>query len=208
MTAAMNPDEGSLPQAKLRLSRAVWALIDPQRQMFDGEMRSAPSLYLQLRDSVPGAQGSGHGTARSLPPCWLDAIDLLSEIDTALEIWQPQADGVPVTVGRLRVLEAKGWRPQDTRQVEQIAANLEAWALEIVALLDPPAKKTLPNPCPACNTATVYRRDSGGELVRQPALQFGPQGCYCVKCRAVWAPNRFLFLAKVLGYEMPAGVLE
>jgi hypothetical protein len=54
----------------------------------------------------------------------------------------------------------------------------------------------------------VYHRDSAGELVRQPALQIGVWGCECMACRAFWAPDRFVFLARVLGYELPEGVLE
>lgn len=206
MTAVPKHDDGELQPAIQRLLTAIMELVEP---IHDYQLKaSAPSRYMQLRDALPGQQNTGHGVARSLPPIWLDCQQLLDEIDTAVSCWQPQPDGIPPTVGRLRVLELKTWRPQETRQLGQMADALEAWAKEIDALLTPEPKWTLPNPCPACNTAIVYRVDSAGDRVRQPALQIGPAGCQCLKCRAVWAPEYFTHLARVLGYEMPAGVLE
>lgn len=205
MTAQAQPD-GNLPAALARLADAIHALVE---ELHDYALKAtAPSRYMQLRDSLPGQQNTGHGVARSLPPLWLDAQQLLDEIDTAASIWQPQLCGVPVTVGRLRHLEARSWRPQDTKQLEQMTDAIEAWAKEIDALLTPEPKWHLPNPCPACNTSTVYRRDSAGELVRQPALQIGPEGCTCQKCRYTWTPQYFAHLAAVLGYPLPTGVLE
>ncbi|EUA18451.1 putative phage protein [Mycobacterium xenopi 3993] len=61
---------------------------------------------------------------------------------------------------------------------------------------------------PGMRKKTVYRRDNAGDLVRQPALQITTQGCVCQHCRTVWGPERFMLLAKVLGYDLPPGVLE
>ena len=84
---------------------------------------------------------------------------------------------------------------------------LEAWVAQIRELLDPPARWSLPNPCPACGVRTVYRIKDG-EHLRMAALQVGAEGCECQSCRTVWTPDRFVWLARLLGYEMPAGVLE
>jgi hypothetical protein len=134
-------------------------------------------------------------------------VDLRNEIDVAVEAWQPAFTGVPPSVGRLRCIQTRRWRPQDTRQIEQIANAVRAWADAVDALLNPPRHWTLPSPCPSCNTAIVYRRDSGGEMIRQPALQIDPEGCFCTKCRAHWTPDKFVFLARVLG-SLPENVLE
>ena len=54
----------------------------------------------------------------------------------------------------------------------------------------------------------MYRRDSGGERVRQAALQITTAGCQCMACRHVWTPDKFVFLARVLAFDLPDGVLE
>ena len=63
-------------------------------------------------------------------------------------------------------------------------------------------------PCPACNATAVYRRNSAGENVRVPALQIiAEQGCTCLVCHASWTPDRYLLLCRVLGFDLPRGVL-
>lgn len=210
MNAAQKYEDGSLPAALTALDDALHALIAPQSQLHDGRVVGTPSRYLQLLDAVSGEQVNtgGGGGSKSRPPCWLDALDLLNKIDTAVEILQPAHDGVPPTVGRLRWLARRKWRPQDCRQLGQITDAIHEWATAIDALLNPPRKWTLPSPCPACGTAVVRRKDSAGESVRQPALQIGVDGCHCVRCKAVWGPQLFVHLARVLGYEKPLGVLE
>jgi hypothetical protein len=54
----------------------------------------------------------------------------------------------------------------------------------------------------------VYRRDSAGELVRQPALQIvAEQGCTCQACRHCCTPDLYLHLCRVLGFDLPDGVI-
>jgi hypothetical protein len=73
----------------------------------------------------------------------------------------------------------------------------------------PATRQALLGAVPACGATTVYRKDSTGELVRQPALQIvAEHGCTCQACRYTWAPSHYLLLCKVLGFELPAGVLE
>lgn len=201
MSAAPNLEDGFLPAALETLNDALHALCGPRTQYVEERLIYAPSRYMQLMDAVEGEQVNhgGGGGGKSRPPMWLDAHDLLSEIDQAAAIWQPAYTGVPATVGRLHWIAQRKWRPQDVRQIEQITRAVAEWAAAIDALLDPPRRWTLPSPCPACDTATVYRKDSSGEMVRQPALQIGTQGCTCLKCKAHWPPDQFIWLARVLG---------
>ena len=94
-----------------------------------------------------------------MPPVWVEAMDLRVEIDDAVRAWQPDGASTP---DRLRGLAARRWRPQDTRSVEQIAANLESWAAPIKALLSPQHVKHVSSPCPAarlCRSPRRGRRD-------------------------------------------------
>lgn len=194
-------EDGALPLALNLLEDAMHALCGPRSQIVEGRVIYSPSRYLQLRDALMGEQVNtgGGGGSKSRPPMWTDAFDLLNEIDVAVEVWQPAFTGVPPTVGRLHWLQQRKWRPQDVRQITQITQAVAEWAASIDALLDPPRKWTLPNPCPACNTAIVQRRDGAGENVRQPALHLDPTGCTCLRCKAHWPPEQFVFLSRVLG---------
>ncbi|WIC40291.1 hypothetical protein SEA_HOLLIDAY_97 [Gordonia phage Holliday] len=164
------------------------------------------SLYEQLATMIAGAQGTQMGgTARSMPPLWVDATDLLTVIDREISTLEPEPG---TTIDRLHRLSDRTWRPQDVDHIERLTAQVLRWAHSIQDLLTPPERKALPNPCPHCDTKVVYRKDSAGETVRQPALQIGAYGCECQNCHTVWAPDLFKHLAAVLGYPLPAGVLE
>lgn len=203
-------EDGALQPALQLLGDAIHRLCGPRSQFMEGKLLWSESRYMQLRDATAGEQVNtgGGGGSKSRPPFWTDAFDLLKEIDESVACWQPAYDGVPPTVGRLRWIEARSWRPQDCRQIGQITGAVAEWAAQVDALLDPPRRWTLPNPCPRCGKAVVYRKDPGGESIRQPALQIGTEGCSCANCRAVWPPDQFEFLARVLGYERPEGVLD
>lgn len=216
MSALPIPEEdGSLPESRRRLADAISGLVDPKPETVDDKLLWTDCVYIQLLEAVPGEKGARTGVSRSQPPLWVDASDLLNEIDTAVSCWEPRPnidasddDLPPMTVIRLHAIEDRQWRPQDCHSMEQIAGNVESWTASITTLLSPVARWSLPNPCPACNTAIVYRKDSAGDMVRQPALQIGPNGCECQRCHHIWAPEYFTHLARVMGYELPAGVLE
>ena len=183
--------DGYLPAALDRLYAAVGALIDPVKQLHDDTVVSAPSLYEQLVGSIPTTKCEGFGRlqGRSVPPVWTDALDLRVEIDDKTREWQAGHQGA-TTPARLRAVAAKPWRPQDTDGVQQIAGNVESWAVSVQSLLAPAAVKHVSAPCPACGATTAYRRDSAGERVRVPALQIITQlGCTCLVCRHTWGPE-------------------
>ena len=215
MNAHRKHTDGDLPSAKRRLEDAVTELTEPRS---DGHGHHSVSLYLQLADALEGEQGGGwNGAPQSQPCMWIDAADLLREIDLAVECWHPQLAGVPATVGRLRSLQARGWKPQQTRNVLQIAEACEDWAKQIVALLDPGCTKHFraPNgdgyaPCPQCGRSTTYRLDpSDGESKRVPVLQWTAEaGTQCLVCKAHWEPNKTLWVSQLLGFELPVGVLS
>ncbi|GAS95484.1 Gp100 [Mycolicibacterium canariasense] len=200
---AIVDEDGNLPAAREELADAVAGLCEPVLSLMDGKLMKAPSLYMQLFDAVSGEQaqtGSGTGS-KSRPPFWTDAFDVKNEIDTALEIWQPQYTGVPPSVGRMRGLLERKWRPQDVHCIQQITTALGEWKQKINLTLTPTRKWSVPNACPNCGTKVVHRPDSGGLPVRQPALQFTDEGCKCLHCQYVWGVERFQILAAALRQE-------
>lgn len=207
MSAAKQREE-NLPDAVLHLRRAIDALIEPRQEIIEGKRRVGPSLYVQLWDAAPLEQITGRRELSATAVTWIEALRLRIEIDQRIELEQPMFRGVPPTVGRLREIAKRGWKPSQARYVDRFAGALQDWAKEIEELLNPQPQWTLAAECPNCGQAIVYGTDSAGERVRKPALSIGPQGCVCQRCRTVWTPDQFLFLARVLGYEPPAGVLE
>lgn len=201
--------EHQLPAARAKLRDAISDLIDPQAETIDGEIVYIDSLYDQLIEAVPGQfLGRTNGAARSQPPLWIDAADLLTTIDRTVRTWQPTIPDRITTITRLGRIQQHRWRPQDTQLITDYTRQLDDWTNRITTLFTETHIKHLPAACPACNKKTVYRRDNAGELVRKPALQITTLGCQCQACKTVWGPELFMHLARVLGYQLPAGVLE
>jgi hypothetical protein len=199
---------GYLPAALDRLRAATSGLVDPIKQMTDGVVLSAPSLYEQLVGEMPTDEGHAMGrmVGRSVPPVWIDALDLRVEIDDETRKWQPDR---PNTPARLRAVAARPWRPQDTSGMDKISCRVEGWAVTVRCLLTPASVKHVSAPCPACGAKSAFKRDSAGERVRVPALQIVTElGCTCLVCRYTWGPELYLHLARVLGFGGPTGVLE
>lgn len=199
-------EETQLPDAVDELHSAVAGLIDQAKELVNGRILAGPSQYEILLSEIPatrGEQGS-RGVATSVAPAWADAIDLQATIDRRVKSWIPEGDSTPA---RLRVLASRRWRPQDVRAVRDIAAEVSSWTVSIKALVEPAHVKTVAAPCPNCNQRWYYRNHSG-EQVRNPALQIVAEvGCSCQCCRAFWPPTQYLFLVRLLGFEMPAGVV-
>lgn len=201
MTAPQPTEDGFLPAALKSLDDALHGLTAPKHQYVESKLYTAPSLYMQLWDAVAGESSNGGGAgggSKSQIPFWLDAFQLLDEIDVGVECWQPAFTGVPPTIGRLQCLRERPWRPQDVRQIEQITSGVTAWAEAIDGLLNPKPRWTLPYPCPRCGADEIWRPDSTGVPVRGHALQLSTEGCTCAKCHANWQPGQFLFLGKLL----------
>lgn len=208
MTTA-HTEDGNLPAARTAFQGAVNEFTEPVPTLHNGQMLYAPSLYMQLFDAVGGDQsqtGNGGGS-KSKPPIWTDALVLLQDIDLMVSVWQPGYKGIPPTVARLRHMSEQAWRPQDVKHIEKMTTVIQSWALDIERLFNPQHVKHFSEPCPNCNATHTYRRDSAGENVRVPALQIiASVGCTCQVCRAVWPPEQYLFLCKLMGIELPAGI--
>lgn len=199
-------NEKTLPQSKKHLTDAIHKLTAPQHRIINNTLRTAPSRYHQLAQALAGTQGQAHAPAKSMPPLWIDATQLLTDIDTQTHHWVVMPGTTP---WRLNTLADKGWRPQDVDHVNTITAAVQRWCDSIDALLDPEHVKHITAACPSCGKKTMYRKDSAGETVRQPALRIVTNtGCECQACGAFWAPDRYLFLCRLLGFDMPTGVLE
>lgn len=107
------------------------------------------------------------------------------------------------------MLRARPWGPEDIARIGKIRDAITSWTKRITALLEPEPVKFVAAACPACGTDIVYRNDSAGERVRQPALKLVTgTGCTCQNCGTHWGPQLYLHLCRVLGFDMPAGVLE
>jgi predicted RNA-binding Zn-ribbon protein involved in translation (DUF1610 family) len=174
--------------------------------VYHDQIRYALSLYRQLQEDLPGKKGDSRTPAKSLPPLWIDAAQLRIDMDSQTRSWCPKEQGIPQRLGNL---SAKTWRPQDTDLVTEMARMVDMWCETILHLLDPESVKHISAPCPSCGRAFIYRRDSAGESVRQPALKVVTNvGASCQHCDAHWAPDRYMFLCRLLGFDLPEGVLE
>ena len=198
--------DGNITAAATKLTRAVDRLCKPRMAVYHDQIRYALSLYRQLESDLAGTQGDTRTPAKSLPPLWIDAAQLRIDMDSQTRSWCPKGHGIPQRLGSL---SAKTWRPQDTDLVTEMARMVDMWCETILHLLDPESVKHISAPCPSCGRAFIYRRDSAGESVRQPALKVVTNvGASCQHCDAHWAPDRYMFLCRLLGFDLPEGVLE
>ena len=197
--------DGNIQAAKQKLGRAIDRLIAPRPVIAHDRTLWSPSLYACLLGDLAGRQGDTHTPAKSLPPVWIDAIDTLNTIDSQVRLWVKDPGTTPM---KLSVLGLLAWRPQDTDKVTAMASTIESWCVQIVSLLDPEARKSVDIACPSCGKRWVYGKDSGGEVVRRAALSITAAGCGCGHCKAHWPPDRYLFLARLLGLEAPEGVCD
>lgn len=199
--------DGNIQAARNRLEIAVKRLCSPQTCIHYHHTLTAPCLYDQLAASLAGRQGETRTPAQSLPPAWVDALQLRTEIDTQTRKWLTRSN-LPTT-DRLRILMDRTWRPQDTQHVTAMARTVAGWCESILHLLDPESRKYIAAACPSCGRRNVYKRDTAGEIVRQPALVVITNvGATCQHCDAHWSPDRYMFLCRLLGFDLPEGVLE
>ena len=178
-----------------RLSGAALSGVSPHRLV---PIHRSDSLYVRLRAALRG-RGRGAGV-RLVPgsraPCSVAALELLVAVDTSVE---RRELGKGDTTDRLA---GRGWRPQDTAVMDDIAARLERWTVDAAQLVgDTTVSVALRLPCPSCGSRFTYRRNSSGETVRTDALKVSENGCDCSACGAVWEPAEFHWLARLLGCE-------
>ena len=198
--------DGNIQAARTRLLRAVQLLTGPRSGEINGQKYSEDSLYDTLLSNLPGTQGDTRTPAKSLPPLWIDACQLIVEIDLQTRSWCRKPGNTPK---RLQILAFHTWRPQDTKHVESMARAVEGWCEHVKSLLNPESRKEITAPCPSCGKRTVYKREAGGEVVRIAALALViDKGCTCLACDAHWSPEYYLHLSRLLEIDLPEGVLE
>lgn len=178
----------------------------------DGYRRVAgDSLYVLMRESITGVvrESEGSSEKRSTPPLWLDCSSWSDTVDRDVKSWWLDSEGPSehATVNRLFNMADAGWTPEHVETLKTATRIISKWITKAETLLDGERRFDLVASCPACGEAHSLRRDSAGELVRQPALQVSAQGCVCLSCEAYWGPERFLMLAAALGCN-DIGVLE
>jgi predicted HNH restriction endonuclease len=205
--AATDESESTLPDAIDALYRAVGALIDPAKKLIDGRVLAGPSQYEILVSEIPAtssAESNFRGVAKSIPTVWLDAVDLRIQIDERVRTWLPKGDSTPA---RLRVLASRRWRPQDAGLVREISAEIQSWTISIQGLVNPAHVKEISEKCPNCGKRWHYKQHAG-ETVKTAALQLiTSHGCTCQVCKVFYPPEKFLWLARLLGRENPTGVI-
>ena len=165
--------------------------------------RSQPSIYTQIADELRGLTGThSRGTSESRPPLWIDGLTWLTRCDTITQAWTPHLTGGTVT--RLDTLtHTHHFGPDDTPWLTTATHTLKQLIHDGHTLLQGEETRRLDvvAPCPECGTTTVYRPDSGGDHVRQTALQLTIHGCTCQACGTRWDRDHLNFLAEVIGCE-------
>jgi hypothetical protein len=61
-------------------------------------------------------------------------------------------------------------------------------------------------PCPRCEASFAYRPITGDDSVRLRALRVSEDGCQCFACGAFWPPDKFEWLARLIGLSKHVAV--
>lgn len=198
--------DGNIQAARVKLKYAVDRLLEPRPAVYHDTTVFQPSLFTCLVSELGGGQGEDRSPGKSQPPVWIDAMQLVVEIEHTAHKWCPKPGS---TTQRLQTLCWQSWRPQDTDRVRDMARSVDHWCESILSLLEPEARKFIDAPCPSCSKSKVWKKDGGGDVVQQPALKWTPAvGFECQSCKAHWSPEQTLFFSRLLGFELPEGVLE
>jgi hypothetical protein len=192
-------DHETVAHAVNLLDQSVSQLVGPRHDYIASRYVTRASRYQELRDSLAGQQGAHGGHARSMPTIWIDAEMVLIELDRTVAGW---AHGQG-TADRLTRLCEANWRPQDLGLIAAYTKACLSWAAHIDELLDPKRVWTLDDPCPACERAWIYRKDSAGESVRSRALTVTVERATCRGCNESW-PS--MFLIRMLRAEAMEGL--
>lgn len=191
--------DGNIIAARQLLEQAINRLTQQRPATHHNTTIYQPSLYTSLKSDLAGTQTNATKTQpKSQPPLWIDACQLLTEVDNQTHRWMPVPGTTP---NRLTLLAAKTWRPQDTTPVIRMTATINQWCEQIINLLDPEPTKTLDAACPTCKQRWI-KRTHAGETVRRDALQIVlSKGCRCLACDSNWTPDKYRDLATQLGIQ-------
>ena len=208
--AKHNDNEAYTPEQELahwvgELSDAVDYLMLDRVEFVDDHLSRLSSRYDSLKNGEPESAPleSGHSPAAgSRPTIWTAAISLVHE----LNLWAAaRTDTRPIDSG-IRELATFSWAPEQVRIVREYTRDLRVFGARAEGVLNPASTRHISAPCPACGYTHVYVPSESGERVRVPALTLTTQLCECRACHATWAPDQFLFLARVLECPLPEGL--
>ena len=194
--AAITSTDGPLALSRRRLGDAVAALADPQPVAINGTYLWADSTYVGLRGALTGSKSGRGGLVRSAP-YRIEILTLCVEIDTTVAGWEPGK----TTPDRLHQHAARSFRPQDCALIDAHCGRIERWVLAAAELLAAEPRVYLHVACANCSASFAYHRDGANERVRSRALRVSESGCRCLACGASWGPDRFHWLARLLGCQ-------
>lgn len=204
MTTAMIPARAT-ETARAELRTAVDALVHPQTRDIvrdDGETSAvvAPALLSQLADDVARSASAADGAfaARSRPPGWVEAMQLLGEVDRVVGARHPGERCEAVH----RWGQTCAALPPSTALIDA-ADRATRWHQSVRELLDPsPKHRARGVPCPACGAEKVWDRVDHGndEHYTRPALSVDEHAgmCVCAACEASWGIELWAHLQQVL----------
>jgi hypothetical protein len=202
----VTPD-GNLTAALTALADAVTELTWPRP--------AQPPRYTALRDAQQGTRNNGHSRTKYLTPGWIDALLLLLEIDdrtkqihnhyppTVCHINQRNAHP---TIRQLQQIETYPWRPQDTKDLESITAELCCWAKAIDDLFAMKPVYLRGCACPQCGQDHTHRNTNDGTRVWTTALVLNAEtgATACQACHATWPFEKARWLGRLLTEKIPA----
>ena len=207
----MTPAAKVREEAALRVERdmALDTLTVPRKVRIEHDdgttsFAETPGLIEQLHEAVTTPSGAaGSFTAASKPPCYVDALSLLAEIETQCCAYDRQT-----LAGSLRA-----WALAEP--VEHAAETTSKWARMARTMLDPRSRRRVRGAaCPECGAKRVFdgRDVAAGEVHFRPALEIdtdeGVCRCTSPACGASWSSERWVHLSLVLEQQRREEALE
>lgn len=212
MTVTMTAD---LEMTRLALEVAVDQLTRPGTERIEsGDPKKpwryapVPSLLEQLDDARGANSGSSGGFSdRSKPPCFLDAVMLLAEIDKELRPYSRR----PTRAERVRAWSGAMHAVTDPDVLDRETTRAEEWVRRVRTLLYPVATVDLPGRCPMCQTdrVEVGSDDDEHETVSRHALRAveademtGAPTAWCTSCSKRFEGEALWLLADHLDRQL------
>lgn len=170
----------------------------------DGTIRHAttPPLLDQVAAEIAQQSAASAGfNPRSRPPLWLDATQLLAEVDREIH-----GHHGPTRAERVRTWCNHVASHANPGTIIDAADSARGWVTGCRNLLDPKPKLRLRGQgCPSCAAVKVWDRtdDGADEHHARPALEIDvTRGlCVCLSCEATWAPEVWEHLTTVLAQQ-------
>lgn len=161
------------------------------------------ALLDQLQEAITtGNRMSGGARAGGYAPLAVNALDLWEQIRGVATAEVRNLGGVGAQDPRMTV--RSWWALAQHGQEDTAWAEhwLTRWCGRIRVLLDPPARREIPKPCPECRASWILAEDlATGQRIRQRALLLEGEWIVCRnrRCLSAWPATEWVALAKRLG---------